>query len=136
MIPKWYVREIRAGMAGPDVKTCKRILGLDWETPWDGTAQVLLRGYFGRDYVTADIAEKIGESEAAAEGLPPEWYVRDLEPGMWGPDVDAVRKILDLGHGIYDDHMESAVRRYQSNHQIVPTGTINEELSLLLGEAE
>ncbi len=136
MTPRWYVREIHAGAAGPDVKACKRILGLDWETPWDVEAQVLLRGYFGQDHVTAEIAEKIGESEASAAGLPPEWYARDLVPGMWGPDVDAVRRIMTLGHGIYDDALESAVRRYQSNHQITPTGVVTEDLALLLGEAE
>jgi peptidoglycan hydrolase-like protein with peptidoglycan-binding domain len=135
-MPHWFTREIRPGDTGPDVRAVKRILGLDYETIWDSDCVTVLRGYFGSDVITAEIAEKIGETAATAAGIPPEWWAdRDLGPGDYGDDVDAVRKIFKLKPGAYDSHVENAVRRFQSNHEIAPTGRITEDLALLMGEA-
>jgi peptidoglycan hydrolase-like protein with peptidoglycan-binding domain len=135
MPPKWFRREIRPGDSGPDVVTVKRILGLDYSNSWDESAAMLLRGYFGSEVITAEIAEQIGESAAEAAGLPPEWFERELRADAQGVDVDILRKILGLRPGTYDTECEAAVRRYQGNHGIIPTGLVNESLARLMGEA-
>jgi hypothetical protein len=133
--PSWFKREIRHGDVGPDVVCVKRILGLDWETPWDTSAEVLLRGYYGTGVVTAEVAEKIGERAADAAGLAPEWYYRDLTVGDYGDDVDAVRKLIGLEAGVFCPRMRDAVKRYEGTHGRNPTGIVDLELARMLGEA-
>lgn len=136
MLPLWFKREIHPGDSGPDVRAVKRILGLDYDSEWNADSQTLLRGYYGVDVITAEIAEQIGEAAATAEGLPPLWYTRDLQIGDYGDDVDAVRKILGLKPGIYDTSCFNAVKRFEGNHGINPTGVVTESLALIMGEVE
>jgi peptidoglycan hydrolase-like protein with peptidoglycan-binding domain len=135
VLPSWYRRPIRPGDTGPDVVALKRIFGLDWETPWDDASVMLLRGYYGTDTVTPEIAAAIGEAAAPAAGLPPLWFERDLHMGDYGNDVDAVRRILGLRPGVYDETLRDAVKRYEGNHGINPTGVVTEKLALIMGEA-
>lgn len=136
MAPTWFKREIRPGDSGPDVRVVKRILGLAYDDVWDAPAQALCRGYYGTDGISAEIAERIGEAAADAEGLPPLWYSRDLSLGDYGDDVDSVRSILRLPPGVYDVKCSDAVKRFEGNHGINPTGLVTEDLAKIMGEAE
>lgn len=134
--PKWWRRPIRKGHLGPDASAAQRILGLP-EGIWDDACVAVLKGYYSTDVLTEDIAQRIGEAEATAAGLPPLWWEdRELSFGMYGDDVDAVRKLLGLPPGAFDEKTTNALKRYEQNNGRWPTGVVTQELALLLGEVE
>ena len=143
MPPSWFRREIGIGDFGPDVNIVRRKLGLP---TGQYTAQVaaLIRGLCERyglkvsSEVTAEVAGLLGETEARIAGLTPEWYVRELRFGDEGPDVHALRLILGLpgDPDRLDIQCSNAVRRFQSGSGLKPTGVVDAELALLLGEGE
>jgi len=143
MTPSWFRREIGIGDFGPDVNVIRRKLGLP---AGQYTAQVaaLIRGICGRydlpvsSEVTEEVAVLLGETEARIAGLPPQWYVRERHFGDEGPDVHALRLILGLSGDPdrLDIQCSNAVRRFQSGSGLKPTGVVDADLALLLGESE
>ena len=132
-MPHWFRREIHPGMTGSDVDAARRLLRLP-SGPWDTEAALRMNGRCKGSgaILTASVAEVLGETVLA--GLTPSWWHRGLSRGMSGPDVLALRARLDLEPGGYDLELEDEVRRWQSAHDITPTGVVDEELARLLGE--
>lgn len=138
MVPAWWKRRLHPGDTGPDASTVMRLLGLP-DGPLDDNAVFRLRGlaqragvYF-RGVVDQEMAEVLGPS--VTDGWTPEWFFRPLRLGDRGDDVARAREILRAGPGDeFDMAVEQAVRRFQSQYQVRPTGTIDESLARLMGE--
>lgn len=138
MIPLWYRRVIQEGDTGPDVVIVRRKLGLVPDGPFDRSVIERVRGMTNDKTAIVDevVATLIGESEANKAGLLPEWFVRPLERHDIGEDVRALRRILDVWDDNRFEHdLEDAVRRFQSAHDLVPDGKVDERLARLLGDA-
>lgn len=142
-IPHWYRRDIQLWDCGPDVDIVLRKLG---EPPgcYGETAAEKVRGLARKrkiqtdGEVNADVAKALGPSASA--DLTPVWYVDHGRPyDLWdeGEDVRKLRGLLGLStlDNRYDPDTEAAVRRFQSQRNLLPTGRVDEELAKLLGEA-
>jgi peptidoglycan hydrolase-like protein with peptidoglycan-binding domain len=83
--------------------------------------------------VNAEVAERLGP--AADEGLPPNWYTRDLELYDEGEDVRGLNKALgfkDNDNRFWPD-TESAVRRLQADKGLPIDGKVNLNLARIIG---
>jgi peptidoglycan hydrolase-like protein with peptidoglycan-binding domain len=138
--PRWFRRELALGDSGPDVDVVRRKLGLG-PGIYDRTCiervkgMAKAKGKTSDGTVTEEVADILGETETTKAGLPPGWYVRDLELGSIGEDVRALRKALD----VWDDNrfevdLEAAVRRFQSAEGLIPDGKVTADLAVLIGE--
>lgn len=140
-VPLWYRREIKLGDSGPDVAVVRRKLGLDPSGSFDESTAERVRGLAKRrsvkskGEVTEDVARELGESSTAE--LTPEWFSRTLNLWTEGNDVRTLRGLLGLGTNDdrFDPDCESAVRRFQSQHRLEPSGVVDESLAKLIGEA-
>lgn len=138
-VPSWWRRPFGAGDTGPDVKVALRKLGLDPEAGFDALALARVKGLartlgiWDHDgAVDERIASALGE--AATDGLPPDWF--SLRPGDAGTLVARAASLLGLApREVYDEEMEACVRRLQSASRIAPTGVLNTETAISLGEA-
>jgi peptidoglycan hydrolase-like protein with peptidoglycan-binding domain len=143
VIPHWYRRDIEIGDTGPDVDIVLRKLG---EPPGSYTpaAAEKVRGLARKRKITTDgevnapVAKALGPSASA--DLTPVWYVDHGRPyDLWdeGEDVRTLRGLLGLStlDDRYDPDVEAAVRRFQTQHQLLPTGRVDQELAKLIGEA-
>jgi peptidoglycan hydrolase-like protein with peptidoglycan-binding domain len=88
--------------------------------------------------VNEDVAKELGETSTAH--LAPRWFREEQELGSEGPDVQRARDLLGLtsARGVrnenrYDPDMEKAVRRFQSDRGIKPTGRLDAETARALG---
>lgn len=133
MTPRWFRREIYPGDVGSDVNIARRLLHLPPGT-WDAEAahRLRARNRAAGWILTAELAETLGET--ATRGTRPPWWHRSLSRGMYGDDVFALRERLGLSSGDYDQELEDAVRRWQSANDLTPTGVVDEDLAIKLGE--
>ena len=133
MVPQWFRRELYPGDEGGDVDTARRLLFLP-PGPWDAEAAHRLRGRTQAAgwILTAELAEVLGET--VRTGLRPSWWHRELHRGMYGDDVSALRSRLGLQSGDFDQELEDEVRRWQSANDLTPTGAVDEDLAIKLGE--
>lgn len=140
--PLWFKRIIVLGDYGPDVIVIKRKLGLTPEGVYDRTTRALVMGMAKRSNVSTegevngDVAVALGP--AADDGIPPEWFKRELRHFDAGDDVRSLNKALGLdpGDDRFREETEAAVRRLQSANGLEPTGLVDEELSRMIGPAE
>lgn len=138
--PAWFSRTLRVGDSGGDVKIVQRKL-LDEITGTfseENAARVrglqLAKGLPVSGEVDEPTAEVLGESADA--GQTPEWYERDLALWDEGADVKALREALGMNNGDdrFDPDVEAAVRRFQSENEIDPTGRVNHDLAVLISQ--
>lgn len=134
--PLWYVRPLTGGEFGPDVNVVNRKLGVVAFDYGEDT-QAYVRGLQHQHGLTVtgcvDEATACLLGEAADADLPPEWFTRDLEPGLAGEDVTALRKRLGVAAGaVFDDELRRAVLRFQSANRLPLTGIVDEAMTLLL----
>ena len=140
MTPAWFSRVVTLGDTGSDVRVIQRRLGLDATGVFDEGTQAVVRGKQKKHKlpttgeVDADTASAIGER--ATEGLKPEWWCRDINLWMVGPDVAACNTLL--GHpregDTYTPEVESATKRLQSEHGIDTTGVVDEQTAKIMGD--
>ena len=136
MVPSWFRRTIGVGDHGPDVDVVRRKLGLG-PGSYDQACVARVRGLAGGTEVDARIAALLGESERTVAGLPPRWYVRELDLGDCGPDVHALRSLLGFTpDGVYDASVRAAVLRYRSGAGLPLKGNVDQDVAMLLGETE
>ncbi len=135
LTPAWYHRVLKRGDIGGDVRVIRRKLGLPDGNVMDDETVARVRGAFGSLTVDANIADALGEAAAVDAGLLPLWFSRPLRLGDEGGDVTAARHQLGLDEGrVFDQEMDDAVRRVQSNARTAPNGTIGEEEAQILGD--
>lgn len=138
-IPSWFSRPIGPGDTGPDVKVALRKLGLDPEQPYGDLAVVRVKGmarrlgFYNHDGILDEhMAAVLGEAEITKAGAMPAWFC--LKLGDSGTQVAAAAKLLGVDGIEFGVEMEDAVRRFQSSRRIEPTGTIDAETAMALGE--
>jgi peptidoglycan hydrolase-like protein with peptidoglycan-binding domain len=138
-MPSWYRRELALGDSGPDVAVVQRKL------------KILATGFYTREtearvraiqkqhdlpatgVVDELTAGAIGESER--HGLVPDWFTGPLALGDTGEAVEHARWLLGLPRaGAFDRELEDRLRRFQSAHQLYPTGVLTLDVATLLGE--
>jgi len=137
-VPGWFRRTLHDGMAGADVDVVRRMLGMGLGG-YDADVAVRVRGVQRSvglpmsGVVDSETAVVFGET--ATSGMTPDWFVRDLAYGDTGDDVAALRYMLGLEEGdLFDRRVEDAVRRFESENRVVPTGVVDENLAIEIGE--
>lgn len=137
--PSWFRRELAFGSIGPDVIVVQRKLKMIATGVYDRDTEARVRAVQIEHHLTptgrvdAPTAERIGEVER--HGLVPDWFTRPLALGDTGPDVEQARYLLGFPRaGEFDEVIEAAVRRFQSQHRIEPDGTLSEQVAILMGE--
>lgn len=139
MTPHWYVRDLSLGMHGEDVAVLRRLIGLPPSKEYDRDVEVHVKGEQraaglpATGIVDEATAAAIGETQRY--GLVPRWYTRTLILGDAGADVGQLRYLLGFPRtGLLDEDVEAAVRRFQSQHRIAPTGIVDQQTAVVLGE--
>lgn len=67
--------------------------------------------------------------------MTPQWFRRELNMGMQGPDVATVqRKVGALPTGTYDDETAARVRGFQMTKRKAPTGEVDAATAAELGD--
>lgn len=138
-VPSWYTRPIGPGDTGPDVTVALRKLGLNPDEPYGDLAVTRVRG-IARTFGTFDhdgvlderIAAMLGEAEITKAGALPAWFC--LKSGDSGTQVAAAARLLHVGGTEFGDDLEDACRRFQSSRRITPSGVIDAETAMALGE--
>jgi len=145
-LPHWFYRTITRGMTGPDVDIVRRKLGLG-PGSYDRTCEGMIRAMSTKNSkaslgeVNDELAGVLGETQASRAGLVPEWYKLELRPedvfDYFGEDVRLLRGrlALDANTDVWTPEVVDAVRRFQSQHGLTPTGVVDEEFAKVLGEA-
>ena len=129
--PVWYNRPIAEGDHGPDVAVVQRKMGLLPTGRADAVFTLVVRGYqhgvgmYPTGIVDNSTAREIGEQEGF--GLLPVWWV-----GPVSPSGQHYQDMLDLIGATDVD----GLKRFQGNHQLPPTGVIDETTARLLAGLE
>lgn len=136
----WFTRVLSMGDAGGDVELVQRKLHAPTSGTYDRATEARVRG-FQRSHdllvtgvVDASTAEALGES--VRQGFVPEWYSRPLQLGDHGEDVYALCVQLGMTDRgtIFDQLVETLVRRFQSAHGLAPTGMVGEHTAVAIGD--
>lgn len=127
----WFSRDLEVGDSGPDVEVVQRRLGATVTGLFDAETVSYVRGLQRLKGlpVTGEVDERTADAigEPARVGLLPTWYHRPLKRGDSGEDVAALARYLGENGPSYGPDLELAVRRFQSQHMIHPTGLFDEE---------
>lgn len=129
--PVWFNRPIAEGVSGRDVVVVQRKLGLLPTGHADASFPLVVRGYqksvlLPPTGVVDDLtATELGEQEGF--GLLPTWWT-----GPIGPGETYYQPALDL----IDATGIDGLKRFQGNHQLPPTGVIDETTARLLAGLE
>ena len=140
MLPAWFTRELVEGDGGDDVLIVQRKLGAPMTGVMDTTTTARVRG-FQRKHgleetgtVTKRTAKKVGDK--ASKGTAPDWFDHAMSEGCAGEDVAALR--LALGQPnlpvYYDNSLADAVRRFQAEVGLKPTGVCDEVTAVALAD--
>ena len=138
--PSWFTREIVEGDEGPDVLIVQRKLGARMTGVMDQQTMTRVRGFQKKHgleetgTMTRKTAKKAGEK--AAKGQAPEWFDRPLTEGDTGEDVSALRATIgqpDLPN-YYDNILADAVRRFQAEVGIKPSGKLDKATAVALAD--
>jgi len=129
--PVWYNRPIAEGDHGPDVAVVQRKMGLLPTGRADAVFTLVVRGYqrgvgtYPSGIVDDLTAIEMGEQEGF--GLLPVWWT-----GPISFDGQGYQHGLNLigANGI------DGLKRFQGNHQLPPTGVIDETTARLLAGLE
>ena len=136
MSPVWFKREIHPGDSGPDVKVIQRKLGVEETGIYDAACEQRIRGLFSQPFVDQWVADQLGETAAHQAGLAPDWFLRPLTLGCEGEDVHSLARLMGTDpSSLFTADLDAAVRRFQSEADIVPTGVVDQHLAMLIGEA-
>ena len=138
--PSWFTRELVEGDEGPDVLIVQRKLGAPMTGVMDQATTTRVRGFQKKHgleetgTVTKKTAAKAGEK--AAKGQAPEWYERALSEGDTGEDVSALRATIGQPNvpNYYDNTLADAVRRFQAEVGIKPTGKFDKATAVALSD--
>lgn len=132
MLPNWFTRPLTVGDRGSDVAVVQRKMFVMPTGEFDEGLAAVVRGYQSVMHLhTSGVvdeltAEALGE-EAGADLLP-DWYKgQPVYPGIQGWDV--VVRLL----GAKTDAV-AALRRFQGNHGLRPTGVVDEWTARKLGQ--
>jgi murein L,D-transpeptidase YcbB/YkuD len=124
---------------GADVDLVRRKLNAPAGGEYDSDLEARVRGVQRANglpatgVVDAATADVIGEP--ARLGLVPEWFRRPLAPGCHGDDVESLTVMLGLEPTTaFSAEVEDAVRRVQSQLQMIPTGIVDEVVAVALGD--
>lgn len=140
MTPAWFTRELVEGDEGDDVLIVQRKLGAFPTGVMDQQTMTRIRGFQKKHgleetgTMTKKTAAKAGEK--AAKGQTPDWYERALSEGDTGDDVLSLRHAVgqpDLPN-YYDNTLADAVRRFQSEVGIKPTGKLDKSTAVALAD--
>lgn len=130
--PVWFRRPLGEGDAGPDVLIVQRKLGLLLTGVADLAFTLVVRGF--QSGVGLPVSGVVDEATAAALGeqagwgLLPDWYKGEpLCPGDQGYEL-----VLAVIGGDGPD----AVKRFQGQHGLVPTGVVDETTARLVAAME
>jgi len=129
--PVWYRRWIAEGDHGPDVAVVQRKMGLLPTGYADAALTLVVRGYqrgvgtHPSGIVDDLTAIEMGEQEGF--GLLPVWWTEPIHPGG-----QHYQDVLDLIGATGID----GLKRFQGNHQLPPTGVIDETTARLLAGLE
>ena len=140
MTPAWFSRPLDEGDRGDDVLIVQRKLGVPMSGVYDHTTTTRVRGFQKKHAleetgtVTKKTAKKIGDK--ASKGQTPEWYTRPLSEGDDGVDVKGLRDALHqpLLPDYYDNSLADAVRRFQAEVGLKPTGEVDEQTAVAIGD--
>jgi len=140
MTPLWFKRTIILGMTGPDVDIVRNKFGLE-PGPYDRTTMELVRGLARKRHIETDgeidqvVAVALGP--AADEDIAPTWFERELSLWCEGEDVRLFRWAIGFkdNDNRFHPEEEAAVRRLQSQRDLVVTGRVDEALAKYIGEA-
>lgn len=130
-MPVWFSRPVTDGDQGRDVAIVQRMLGLLPTGKAGPEFSLVVRGFQrgvglpATGVVDERTAACLGEQEGF--GLLPAWWSGDAHPG----DPAYERALHLLGADSPD-----AVKRFQGNHRIPPTGVIDETTARLLAGLE
>jgi peptidoglycan hydrolase-like protein with peptidoglycan-binding domain len=124
---------------GADVDLVRRKLNAPTGGKFDADLEARVRGLQrsvglpDTGVVDSDTADAIGEP--SRRGLVPEWFRRPLAPGCHGDDVESLSFMLGLEPTTaFSPEVEAAVRRFQSQLQMIPTGIVDEVVAVALGD--
>lgn len=124
--PSWWHRILYDGDAGPDVAVLQTLLGAPQTGVMDQNTLARLRGFQRAQtrppdgVCDVDTARLIGD--VATAGLVPAW---------WPDEVD---EVLPIKLRCKVSALEAAIRRFQSQHHIPPTGVVDETTAIILGD--
>ena len=138
--PAWFTRELADGDEGDDVLIVQRKLGIPMTGVYDQNTQTRVRGFQKKHgleetgTMTKKTARKVGDK--ASKGSAPEWFERDLSEGDTGLDVDALRIAIGQPNlpDYYDNGLADAVRRFQAEVGIKPTGKADKKTVVALAD--
>lgn len=129
--PVWFSRTIGDGDVGRDVAIVQRKLGLLPTGRADAAFSLVVRGFQkgvglpATGYVDGPTAQALGEQEGF--GLLPAWWSGPIRPR----DPGYAHVLTLLGADGVD-----AVKRFQGNHRLEPTGVIDETTARLVAGLE
>jgi peptidoglycan hydrolase-like protein with peptidoglycan-binding domain len=138
--PTWFTREIGYGDEGDDVLIVQRKVDAPMTGTYDNDTAARVRGVQKRmdaeqtGVVDAEVAERLGEKATA--GLVPEWFTEPCEPDCHCPAVAEIRRLVGQPNlpVYYDSSLSDAVRRFQSEHGLTVTGTVDEATAVALAD--
>lgn len=126
MTPLWWRRTLTVGDRGPAVSVVQRKLGMPTSGLYDQGTAIAVRGLQADVGLptSGDVDELTARwlGPRATDGVIPDWY--NGEPVYPREQRYAV---------VLQGHSESWLRRFQGNHDIEPTGMIDEQTAILLG---
>ena len=129
--PVWFSHPIAEGDHGSDVAVVQRKMGLLPTGNADAALTLVTRGFqhgvgmYPTGVVDDLTAIEMGEQEGF--GLLPEWWMGSVAPGE-----QRYQDMLDLIGAADVD----GLKRFQGNHQLPPTGVIDETTARLLAGLE
>lgn len=135
--PGWWRRSLAEGDRGGDVWVIRRVLGLDAGADFDMAVAASVRGSQlaagipPTGVVDAATAAVLGDPSWA--GNPPGWWAGDVTRDSPPEVVAAAREALGYDReGGWTRVVERAVRRFQSDAGIPPTGVIDSATAVAL----
>lgn len=123
-VPSWFHRLLMPGAHGPDVLSLQRVLGAVCTGSLDDETMALLRGVQALSGLERTglcdeaTASRVGDTARRLTGEPPTWYGTDRQ------DARVVELVGD----------RDAVRRFQSDHGLRPSGIVDRRTALHIGE--
>lgn len=123
--PAWFTRELYADDFGADVIAVQRLVDAPKTGVMDDATLARIRGArqaLGREIVgVVDQALAVALGEVSTHGLVPVWFERQ--------DWSRLTALLHC-----NCVTETAIRRFQSHHHIPPTGVVDEQTAIALGD--
>ena len=140
MDPAWFTRELDEGDRGEDVLIVQRKLGAPMTGVMDASTMARIRGFQKKHgleetgTMTKKTARKVGDK--ASKGQAPEWFDHEMSEGCAGEDVSALRIALGQPNlpDYFDNSLADAVRRFQAEVGIKPTGVVNKTTAVALAD--